>query len=175
MGLHYEHLDSDTRALMSSEIESDIQRGAIYLSNYLNEDGCQHWPDLLRDAARSGSDDNFAEELRQNGCFRLQVQRRKPKGGFTMAAVPINAAQTLAEAQFNMYYMRALAIRAKQDAKSLIVYRAKVVENPRESSERMIGTRLDPDHVLNVLRSTVGVDPSIEIPLPNSGLTVRLI
>lgn len=92
-----------------------------------------------------------------------------------MVSVPVTAAQTLAEAQFNMYYMRALARRAIDGNKNLLVYRAKEVEIPREQSERMIGTHIDPTLVLRVLRETKGVEPSTNIPLPNSGLTVCLI
>lgn len=39
----------------------------------------------------------------------------------------------------------------------------------------MIGTFLDPQHVLDVLRATKGVEPTIGIPMPNSGLCVRLV
>ena len=56
----------------------------------------------------------------------------------------------------------------------LVVYRAKWVENPRETSERMIGTTLDAIEVLAELRATRGVNPPSHIPLPNTGLTVRL-
>ena len=39
----------------------------------------------------------------------------------------------------------------------------------------MVGNFLDPIEVLEVLRTTLGVEPRIGIPLPNSGLTVRLL
>jgi hypothetical protein len=56
----------------------------------------------------------------------------------------------------------------------LSVYRAKAVENARTSSERMIGTQINPQEVLDTLRETVGVESSTNIPLPNSGITIRL-
>jgi hypothetical protein len=174
MGLRYDNLDDRTRALMVEEIDRDTAAGNMYLSNYLNEGGQRDWPGYLREAARAGTDDRLAQTLRANRSFKTQVERRKPKGGYTMAAVPVTAAQTLAESQYNMYYMRALARRAIDDGQTLTVYRAKAVENPRPESERMIGTRLDPQEVLRVLRETHGVEPAINIPMPNTGITVRL-
>jgi hypothetical protein len=178
--LIYENLDHETRRLMTSEIMADIDEGVrdasrgLYISNYLNERGVALWPDLLLDAIRSGGDDTLARELNLNGCFKNEVSRRKPKGGFTMARVPVTAAETLSEAQFNMYYMRALSVRALELGVGLVVYRAKRVENPRSSSQMMIGTTLDPAEVLDALRSTRGVEPPMNIPLPNTGITVRL-
>ena len=91
-----------------------------------------------------------------------------------MVRVPVTAAETLSESQFNMYYMRALSIRAIELGVGLVVYRAKSVENPRSTSEMMIGSSLDPREVLEVLRATRGVNPPTNIPLPNTGITVRL-
>ena len=174
MGLNYENLDAETRRLMVEEIAVDVADGTIYLSNYLNEGGQRSWPGFLQDAAQNSTDDVLAALLREHGSFKQQVERRKPKGGYTLAAVPVTAAQTLSESQFNMYYMRALAIRAKREGKTLTVYRAKEVDRPRPESEQMIGKQLDPEGILAVLRETHGVEPSINIPLPNSGLTIRL-
>jgi hypothetical protein len=76
---------------MLEEFQRDAAAGSIYLSNYLNEGGCERWPDLLREALAGGNDDSLANSLRLAGCFRTHAQRRKPKGGFTMVAVPVTA------------------------------------------------------------------------------------
>ncbi len=175
MGLAFENLDNVTRPLMLSEIEGDETAQRIYISNHLNEIGVNLWPRLLKESAKDGNDDSLAEELRRAGCFKNQVERRKPKGGYSLVAVPHTAAQTLAEAQFNVYYMRSLAIQAIESNRALIVYRAKQVEVPRSSSELLMGKSLDPTSVLKALRQTIGVEPPTNIPLPNSGLTVRLV
>jgi len=178
--LAYENLDVETRRLMTIEIEADIEEGrsdparGVYMSNYLNETGQEVWPSLLLEAVRSGGDASLARELNRLHCFKAMVPRKKPKGGFSMVSVPVTAAETLAEAQFNMYYMRALSVRAVEMGVWLVVYRAKAVENPRSTSEMMIGKMLDPVEVLAALRETRGVNPPINIPLPNSGITVRL-
>lgn len=176
MGLHYENLDSRTRELMLSETELDIASNSIYLSSYLNSSGTLSYPYLLAKAEENGSDNSLADDLRRGKLFKLTHQRKHPKGmGFVNAKVPITAPQTLAESQFNLYYIRALCLRAIEEGFGLEVYRARSSERPRPESENMIGKRLDPHHVLEVLRTTKGVTPSIGIPMPNSGLSVRLI
>lgn len=73
-----------------------------------------------------------------------------------------------------MYYMRALARRAIEERRAVIVYRAKRVQEARPASQRLIGQALDPNVVLQGLRVDHGVEPALGIPLPNSGLTVEL-
>lgn len=172
MGLRYENLDPETRRLMLEEIETDGD--ALYISNYLDNTGRERYPHLLRDAAEQGNDDSLAEALNAERCFKTHTERRKPTGGVTMAKVPVTAAQTLAESQFNMYYIRALSRRAIDSGQPITVYRAKEVSRPRPESEAMIGTQLDPEEVLTALRETLGVEPPTGIPMPNTGITVRL-
>ena len=174
MGLQFFDLDDATRTAMLAEIDADASGTGFYISNYLNDAGGMAWPPLLREAARSGSDDSLGAALQAARAFKQQVERRKPTGGFTMVAVPVTAAQTLSESQFNMYFMRGLAVRALAEGKRLLVYRAKAVANPRPESEQLVGSYLDPQTVLDVLRRTKGVEPEIGIPMPNSGLCVRL-
>lgn len=175
MGLRYDDLDHAIRELMLDEIEWDLAgRGGqhgLYLSNYLTYDGQQRWPELLKRAAENGDDDTLAASLA--GCFKDLVPRRT-KNGTTMVRVPHTAAQTLAEAQFNMYYIRALCRRALEIGGHVEVYRAKAVDVPRATSEQLIGRSLDPSYVLHALRDTLGVDPPTDVPLPNTGITVKL-
>lgn len=175
MGLAYENLDDETRRLMVEEIDMDRKDQSMYISNYLNESGVSAWPDLTREAARVGSDDSLANELSQGRLLKTEVQRRKPSGGFTTARVPVTAAETLSEAQFNLYYMRVMAVRASTEGMALQVYRAKAVASPRSSSEALIHTLIDPLLLLEELRRTKGVEPSVGMPLPNSGLCIRLV
>lgn len=173
MGLRYENLDAITRSFMVEEIRMDAAERSMYVSNYLNERGAAAWPTLTLEAAKSGTDDSLAIEL-SHGLLKGATERKKPKGGTTMAKVPVTAPHTLAEAQFNMYYMRAIANRALKSGERLTVYRAKEVEHPRPESQALIGTQIDPQFLLDELRRTKGVEPSTQMPLPNSGLCVRL-
>ena len=174
MGLRYEKLDAETRSLMIEEINMDIKDNSMYFSNYLNQQGVQLWPSITLNAAKSGTDDSLSQEISDQGLLKDQVERRKPTGGITMAKVPYTAPTTLAEAQFNMYYMRALARRAVANNTQLVVYRGKEVAYARPESEQLIGTNFDPQVLLDELRRTKGVNPDIPMPLPNSGLCVRL-
>lgn len=174
MGLSYRDLDDATRLLMVEEIDADIADGTIYLSRFLSPAGVDAWPVISRQAAANGTDDSLAMELGSLGRLNTHYEKRKPKGGTTVSAVPYTAPQTMAEAQFNLYVMRALARRALETGQKLLVYRGKEVEHPRSESERMIGTHVPPAFLLEELRRTKGVEPATGMPLPNSGLCVRL-
>jgi hypothetical protein len=161
MELGFETLDFETRRLMVEEVQADVTGGRIFLSNYLNQEGQQVWPTLLIAAINTGTADTLAEDLRRGAFFRARYAKRTPSGGITYAAVPITAHQTLAEGQFNAYYMRALARRALDSGERLQVYRAKAVANSRSSSQGLIGTWLDPLEVLRVLREPAeSIQPS---------------
>lgn len=90
--------------------------------------------------------------------------------------VPIDAAETLAEGEFNRFYLRGLCRRAIRDRiESVEIYRAKEVANPRSESSMMLGQRLDAQRLLADLRANLGVDTALHLPPgPNSGLSARL-
>jgi hypothetical protein len=123
-----------------------------------------------------GNDETLAEHLNADGRLNELEERRKPTGGVTMVKVPVTAAATLAEGEFNRFYIRALCRRAiEQGIPRLIVYRAKDVTSPRRESEQKIGTEVDPQQLLADLRAHPGVDTALGLPPgPNSGLSVRL-
>jgi hypothetical protein len=174
MGFAYRDLDQSTRNLMIEEIEFDVAGGDMYVSRFLNETGARRWCALTEEAVRAGDDDSLARAL-ASGCMASHYERRLPKSaGFTMASVPHIAPQTLAEGQFNMYYMRALGRRAVAEGRSLMIYRAKERKEHRPGSDAMVGSTIDARLVLDELRRTKGVEPSIQIPMPNTGLSVQL-
>jgi hypothetical protein len=118
----------------------------------------------------------FAEQLRLNDCFNATFQRKNPKGGFITVRMPFNAAETLAEGEFNRFYIRGLCRRALETGISqLIIYRAKPVENPRSESELRIGATLEAAELLQDLRANIAVETCLGMPPgPNSGLCVKL-
>jgi hypothetical protein len=176
MPLNYLNLDARTRGFIVEEIDMAVSDGSIYLSNFLTEVGKRDWPKLLRDAAANGSDATLADQLTRGGRLETTYTKRKPKGGFTSVAVPFTAPETMAEGEFNRFYVRGLCRRAMEDGiQQLIVYRAKSVTQPRSSSEEKIGTGIDPNALLVDLRTSPGLEPSLGLPPgPNSGLSVRL-
>jgi len=176
MPLRYLNLDDQTRRFMVEEIDMDIASGALYLSPWLTERGRQDWPQLLRDAAVSGTDATLAAQIPLQGRLAQTAQRKKPKGGFTTYSVPVTAPETMAEGEFNRFYVRGLCRRAIEDGiQQLIIYRAKAVMTPRPGSEEKIGTSVDSAAILADLRTTIGVEPALGMPPgPNSGLTLKL-
>lgn len=174
--MNYQNLDERTRQAMLSELEFDIANGTLYTSPRLTEEGKHHYPHLLREAIASCDDSWLANELRRLGLIKTFEERRKPKGGYTTAQVPVTAADTLAEGEFNRFYVRGLCCRAIEDGVLEVeVYRGKQVISPRFESEAMLGKRFSPSALLNDLRQSQGVEPALGLPPgPNSGLTIRL-
>lgn len=176
MGLNYENLDDRTRQLMIAEIDRDCDASTLYLSDNLTDRGKRDYPELIQEAARSGSDDTLAAEIRSR-LNSHEKPRRLRSGGFSKPPVMrSNAHQMLAEGEFNRFYIRALCVRASEDGLSeLTVFRAKEVENARSASQQMIGRRMPVEALLRDLRDRPGVDTALGLPPgPNSGLSVRL-
>ncbi|MGB8112842.1 MAG: hypothetical protein WCF22_03670, partial [Candidatus Sulfotelmatobacter sp.] len=173
----YPDLDTTTRQYMLEELELDVTQGRLYLSPRLSGTGVAAYPALLKLAVESGNDASLAAELRKDGRLNATEQRRKPKGGYTTVAVPVTAADTLAEGEFNRFYARGLCRRAQAEGGGeLKVHRAKEVENPRPQSEALIGSTLDPEKLLLDLRGSIGVEPALGLPPgPNSGLSVKIV
>jgi hypothetical protein len=162
---------------MLEELELDVKEARLYVSPRLSDKGVTDYPALLKSAIESGADTSLAGELRKDGRLNATEQRRKPKGGYTTAAVPVTAADTLAEGEFNRFYARGLCRRTQVESDSkLKVHRAREVENPRPQSEALIGSTMDPEKLLLDLRQSIGVEPALGLPPgPNSGLSVKII
>lgn len=175
MALNLPHLDDRTRKLMMNEMDADHVAGKLYLSTRLNPLGHANYGALLKQAAQAHDDVWLAGTLR-NGHMATHETRRTPSGGLTNAKVPVTAPDTLAEGEFNRFYIRALCRRALADGvPHLVVYRAKQVEKPRTESEMRIGQTVDPQALLADLRTNTFVDTVLGLPPgPNSGLSVTL-
>lgn len=175
MGLRYESLDKSVRTFMEAEFVRDRENDALYLSPRLTDYGTDRWPALLLDAIRTHDDEWLSGQLRRHGCIQEYEQRAKKGGGTITARVPSTAADTLAEGEFNRYYVRGLCASIAHAGGGLVeVYRGKEVAQPRPSSEAKVGHRLDAAQLLADLREAKGVEPALGVPPgPNSGLTVR--
>jgi hypothetical protein len=176
MGLDFQDLDTRTRELMLSELDRDLANGTLYLSPRLSERGVTDYESLLREAFQTGDDASLAQSLRSSDRISATETRRKPKGGVTTARVPHTAAETLAEGEFNRFYIRALCLRATEEGSGkLEIYRARASAAPRPESMAMDGASIDAAALLADLRAHPGVDTALGLPPgPNSGLSARL-
>lgn len=178
MGLHYENLDAETRALMLEELELDVLSKNLLQSAWLSAQGQSDWAQLMRVAIQAGDDNSLAAALQSHGRLNQTAERRKPKGGFTTYRVPVTAAGLIAEGEFNRYYVRGVCRRVLDsdgpDAE-IEIYRGKAVSVPRPESQSKIGQRFSASAVLADLRGSVGLEPTLGLPPgPNSGLTAKL-
>jgi len=167
--MNFENLTEEVRQLMVDEIEMDISQEKLYPSPRLTSTGILQYPNLL-------TDPNWLEgRLNMLGLIKAKEQRRSKNGNVSMVKVPHTAAQTLAEGEFNYYYVRGLCAYAIQnEIEALQVYRAKTVRNPRSSSMAKIGMLLPSNQLLADLRLN-HLDAVLGIPAgPNSGLSVRI-
>lgn len=176
MALELVNLDDSTRQHMLAELDRDIEDDKLYCGKYLSETGAERYPQLFREAIEQGTDETLATALQAPGIFMTHHQRRKPSGGFTEAKVPRTANVTLAEGEFNRFYLRGLCSRAIANNEGMIeIFRARPSSQPRPESEALIGHQLDPAELLEDLRVNTGVDTAFGLPPgPNSGLSGRL-
>lgn len=181
MAFRFLHLDGTTRAYMLAEVDHDVAQGTLYLSPRLTDRGRRDWPELLRAAVQVRDEVLLAETLRGTGRLReIEYRRSRPRRGWGRVhevQVPSTAATTLAEGEFNRFYIRGLCLRALEAGiVEVVVYRAKAVAEPRPESARLVGRRLGASELLSDLRDhSCEEEPALRVPGgPNSGLSVRL-
>jgi hypothetical protein len=174
--LNLPHLNERTRQLMLEEVERDLDRGTLSVSPRLSNTGQHNYVTLLKEAITAHDDVWLAEQLGGRGRVQRADPRRKRAGGFTLVKVPFTAARTIAEEEFNRFYIRAVCRLAQEEGiPEVEVYRARPSRRPRPESEAMIGKRLSARDLLEDLRQRTGMDTVLRLPpAPNSGLSVRL-
>lgn len=175
MGLNYLNLDQATRDHMKLEIQYDYEHDNFYRSNYLTPQGKEAWPALL--AESTDHDDLWLEsEIQRRGLLAQFHTRKKPGGGTTQAKVPVTAAQTMAEGEFNRIYARGLCARViEEGGETVEAYRARASAQPRAESQAIIGKKFNPRAILQDLRSNIGIDSALGVPPgPNSGISIKI-
>ena len=171
MGLYFVNLTDSIRNRMVGEMNLDINHpdnDRFYMSRRLTEEGVIQWPPLLAEAATSYSDDWLASQLVQRGflkTYETTVRGRK--------RVPRKAHETLAEGEFNAYYIRAVCLEAIENGNGFVeVYRAKDVASRRRPVVADVGTVLMAEALLDELRQPA--TERVTVGLPNSGRSVKL-
>lgn len=169
--MQFINIDAQTRNFMITEVELDITQGNLYISNRLSDNGKKDYENLLKEAVLRYDEVWLAKQF----CFGERMLRFEPRGK-SSAKIPKNAPETLAEGEFNRFYMRGLCCRVLKDGNhKLKVYRAKKVNTPRFESEAKIGTIVNAEILLQDLRGNIGIDTALGLPSgPNSGLSVQI-
>jgi len=168
-------IDDVDRRFMLEEFSRDMTEGRIYPSPRLSPTGTADFPGLLREAVAEHDDNWLAEQLNSGGRLRTRETSQR-KGVPYQKAVPWNAADTLAEGEFNRLYIRGQCLRALHEGAAKVeIFRAKAVTDPRPDSEFRIGVLVDASQLLDDIRNHVGIDTALKVPGgPNSGISARL-
>ena len=174
MAFTFKNLTNETRRYMAEEVNYDIQNNNLYMSERLSAVGKSVYPALLQKSIENGTEATLAQSLL--GKFNPTYLRTNSNGTCTSVKMPYIQNITLAEGEFNRFYIRALCRIAQSNGYKLKIYRAKFSNSPRMDSERKIGTLIDPEQLLLDLRNNVGTDTALGLPPgPNSGLSVELV
>jgi hypothetical protein len=165
----------EVRDEMVSEIETDIETGALYLSDRLNIKGKELFPKLLIQTAKVNYLDEMVVALGME--FFNTTHPRKTQNGITQVKMPSNANLALCEGELNRYYIRGVCRKAiSRNQELVVVYRARPSTSPRPESNDLIGKTIKAIDLLEDLRKHPGEDTELGIPSgPNSGISVKLI
>jgi hypothetical protein len=111
----FEDLDSATRIEMMNEYDAEVNGGSPYTSKALSALGRSTFPELLRNAIRSGNEESLALSL-------LRPELWNPTETYLRAGIArerkVNisqAAQRLALTEFNTWYVRGFAGRLMKE------------------------------------------------------------
>ena len=171
---NFENLDNTTRAAMLEAIEEAERSNNIYYSARFNEDGNRQWLPLLKQAAQEYNEHWLAYQLEASGLMKGFEGAHKPTGGYTIKHVPHTASETMAEGQFNRFYILGLCKRARAEGVShLIIYRAKERSEHRPESQSLIGTSLPIEEIESQLKE-IKASFNSQLVKPNSGISVKL-
>lgn len=173
MKFNYKHLNNEIRSLIKTEIEAAIERKTLYYSKQFNPDGHEAWPGLLMQAALEHDEHWLGYHLDDHGFFKNAVYRKTPSGGYTIVKVPSDAAQKLADCEFNRYYMIAVCRLAINQGKQITIVRAKQRGEQRPDSVILEGKRLDPGSLISEI-SPLPSFPPHDLCKPNSGLSIEI-
>lgn len=171
---NFENLDEKTRGYMIEAISEAESSGNIYHSSRFNDEGFKQWLPLLKEAAREHDEHWLAFQLETKRLMKGYEGSMTPSGGYTVKHVPDSAAETMAEGQFNRFYILGLCKRARAEGiPNLEVYRAKKSAAPRRESENLIGSSFSVDYLEAQLLKT---SDSFKSPVakPNSGLSGKI-
>jgi hypothetical protein len=176
MGLALRDLTLDTRLYMIEEISLDIANGALYVSPRLSARGKDDYPGLLTEAAENHDDAWLAIQLGAHARLNAREEQPKQHGHAVTTAMPADAAQIIAEDEFNRFYMRGLCAWVIENGLGHVeIYRARPVANPTPRARAKIGSRVSPASLLAELRAHPGVESALGVErATHCGLSIKM-
>lgn len=144
-------LDERVRQDMANELLHDTASNKTYNSPLLNDDGCEWYPSLLMDAARSFDEIWLADEL----IKQKLVAPSEPVGpDGTETQVQRVMVERFARQEFNRLHARAICRFACDEGKEYVeVYRAEQFPNAPLAVQQLVHTPVDAAGLLTKLRN----------------------
>ncbi len=111
MTMNYEELDAKTRDYMLDEFEKEQASVAPYRSKALSSEGITAYPDLMRDAIRSGTESSLCQALAATSYWIPQELYTRNGMTRTRPRNIVQSAERLSLTEFSTWYVRGLAMR----------------------------------------------------------------
>lgn len=175
MGLNYRELDAATRRWMQQELERDLLRESLVLSERLSPRGRTDFILLLQQAIETpdGSDKTLAQQLGSLGRMEAFEPKRGSSRRIGRDRMATDANEVLAEYEFNRLYMRAICLRALANGETEVqVYRGRTAVSQKHRSTHLEDRLLPAQLVLEDLRRNAGRQTETGLGRPRSGLTL---
>ena len=111
MTMNFEELDSTTRRHMSQEFEVEIASENPYFGRNLSPEGCAAFPDLMREAINTSSEEALGVALNRPELWN-ELATYERSGILRKRRINVRqASERLALTEFNTWYVRGLAKR----------------------------------------------------------------
>jgi hypothetical protein len=125
MAMVFEELDATTRLHMLDELETELTGSAPYLSRALSPAGVAAFPDLLREAVRTGTDLSLAQQLTSRILWNATESYMRKGISHERNVNVAQVAERLGLTEFNTWYVRGLSARLmKEGVAQCQAYRA---------------------------------------------------
>ena len=118
MAMKFEELDDITRRYMLNEFEDEQGGVNPYKSKALSEKGLEVFPDLLREAIKSGNEETLTHAISNNSYWK-PTETYERDGIIRSRNVNIRqASERLGHTEFNTWYVHGLAKRLMEEGVS---------------------------------------------------------
>jgi hypothetical protein len=167
MSLKLVDLNKDSvRNLMLEEFEQDVKEDKLFISNLLNPGSRDKYIYLFSEAILKGDDSSLARTILINGLLNDKISQRDYTGKVKIMKTPKDAHITLAEEEFNRFYMRGVCKAAASQGKSVKVY----MHDKPEFKQ----ITLDPVRVLGDLRKHIEIYKALKVPYGSDGASLQI-